>query len=116
MRKHKFPNILFCLCVDDFGVKYLKKADVHHKINTLEKIYVVKADWSGCNFLGFQLNWNYDQGYVYLAMSKYLLDILQRLQHKLKIYPQYSPIIMRHLFTTAKVPVSMVHHLTALLC
>ena len=28
--KHQHQPIHFCLCVDDFGVKYFNKEDVHH--------------------------------------------------------------------------------------
>ena len=34
--KHKSRNVVFCLCVDDFGVKYYDKKDVHHLIQTLQ--------------------------------------------------------------------------------
>ena len=44
-------NTKFCLCVDDFGVKYLKKNDAHHKITSLQKYYDITIDWSGQNFV-----------------------------------------------------------------
>ena len=43
--KHKHRRIVFCLCVDDFGVKYYdKKHDVQHLINTLQRFYKVSID------------------------------------------------------------------------
>ena len=55
MWKHSTRSILFNLCVDDFGIKYFHKEDVQHLINTINKIYDVKTDWSGSNFLGYTL-------------------------------------------------------------
>jgi hypothetical protein len=39
--KHKTRNIRFVLVVDDFGIKYLKKEDLDHLIQSLEKYYDV---------------------------------------------------------------------------
>ena len=38
--KHKTKPIQFVLVVNDFGIKYLKKEDLDHLIQTLEKHYV----------------------------------------------------------------------------
>ncbi len=35
--KHKTNSITFCLCVDDFSVKYSDKKDLHHLKSALEK-------------------------------------------------------------------------------
>ena len=35
--KHSTKSIQFCLCVDDFGIKYTNKADAEHLIDTLNK-------------------------------------------------------------------------------
>ena len=35
--KHKTNSITFCLCVDDFGIKYSDKKDLLHLKSTLEK-------------------------------------------------------------------------------
>ena len=39
MWKYASQNIIFNLCVDDFGIKYYNKEDVHHLIQTVQKIY-----------------------------------------------------------------------------
>ena len=62
--KHKSRKTIFCLCVDDFGVKYYSKEDILHLQDTISKQYTCKIDWSGSNFLGFTLKWNYEAGYV----------------------------------------------------
>ena len=89
--KHKSRHIMFALCVDDFGVQYFKKNDVHYLIDVLSEVYKVTSDWTGRNFLGYHLDWNYEEGYVDISMPGYLTALLERLQHTPKIYPQYSP-------------------------
>jgi uncharacterized metal-binding protein len=50
--KHVTKDIIFCLVVDDFGVKYQRDADVHNLLEVLRLEYVVKDDWSGCSYVG----------------------------------------------------------------
>ena len=64
MWKHKSRNIVFNLCVDDFGVKFFNKDDVQHLINTLSSKYTVTCDWTGNNFLGYNIEWDYNNGIV----------------------------------------------------
>ena len=89
--KHNRNNLMFALCVDDFGVKYYRKEDVQHLMQALSKVYKVTSDWTGRNFLGFQLDWHYDEGYLDLSMPGYINDTLSKLQHVPKVFPQYSP-------------------------
>ena len=91
MWKHNTRKTLFCLCVDDFGVKYYSKADVQHLHDTIAKEYTCKIDWTGENFLGYKLNWNYDKGYVDISIPDYIKTALKRLGHNASINPQYSP-------------------------
>ena len=44
MWKHKSRPTLFCLCVDNFGVKYYTKDDAMHLKTTLEKCYTCNVD------------------------------------------------------------------------
>ena len=57
---HVSRKIKFALCVDDFGVKYERKADALHLIACLNKLYTVSEDWTGGLYLGMTLEWNYD--------------------------------------------------------
>ena len=59
-------------------------------MESLKKHYKVTTDWEGRNYCGLTLNWNYDEGYVDVAMPKYFPDSVKRLQHVPKKYPQYS--------------------------
>ena len=53
---HESRNTKFCLCVDDFAVKYLTKDDAHHLITSLQKYYDIIIDWSGKTFEVWTLN------------------------------------------------------------
>ena len=90
MWRHTSTNCVLSLC-RCFGVKYYSKEDIKHLVDAIEKQYTCKVDWSGKRFLGFHLKWNYDEGYVDISMPEYVLNALKRLQHKIKVYPQYSP-------------------------
>ena len=89
--KHTTRKTLFCLCVDDFRVKYYNEDDLNHLRKTSEQQYTCKIDWSGQNFLGFTLDWNYSDGYVDISMPGYVDNALKKLQYKQRIYPQHSP-------------------------
>ena len=88
--KHHTKPITFCLCVDDFGIKYFHKSDVQHLISSLKRSYDVSEDWSGKNFCGLTLEWNYTQQYVDISMPSYITKLLTKFQHKLH-RPQFSP-------------------------
>ena len=57
--KHTTKPILFVLCVDDFGIKYINKEDAHHLIKTLKKHYeALSIDWEGTKFCGINFDWD----------------------------------------------------------
>ena len=91
MWKHKTRQTIFCLCVDDFGVKYYNKEDIHFLHDTIAKEYTCKIDWTGENFLGYKINWNYDRGYVDISIPDYIKNALERLGYNVSTWPQYSP-------------------------
>ena len=74
--KHKTRPTIFALCVDDFGVKYFKKDDADHLIQTLQEHYEISIDYKGSNYCGLTLEWNYDQGYVDVSMPGYVVEAL----------------------------------------
>ena len=88
---HKTRRTKFCLCVDDFGVKYFSKEDADHLITSLGKHYRCTTDWSGKNFCGFQIDWNYAHQYVDISMPVYIPACLKRFQHETPARRQYSP-------------------------
>ena len=59
--RHETRNITFTLVVDDTGIKYSKVEDVEHLVATIAPHWKVKLDYSGSQFLGTNLNWEYDR-------------------------------------------------------
>ena len=84
MWKDETRQIVFCLCVDDFGVKYFNRNDTDHLLNTLGKNYNI-------NFCSLKFEWNYKDGYVYVSIPGYIKDALRKLKHIPNKKPQYSP-------------------------
>ena len=89
--KHRTRPTRFCLCVDDFGIKYFSKADADHLLNALKTKYKISTDWTGNNYCGLTLDWNYAQGYVDVSMPGYIKKALERLQHIAPKHPQHAP-------------------------
>jgi len=52
---HKTRPISFTLVVDDFGVKYINKADALHLEKTIRDHYPMKSDWTGDRYIGIDL-------------------------------------------------------------
>ena len=88
---HKTRPISFTLCVDDFGIKYTRKQDMEYLIDTIQQHYKVTIDWTGSNYLGLTLNWDYKNKTVDLSMPGYIEATLHRFQHPLPAKPQHSP-------------------------
>ena len=89
--RHKHNTVTFCLCVDDFGVKYIKKEDAIHLRDTLKKDYKITEDWEGTNYCGLDLDWNYEKGYVDIFMKDYVRKALQRFEHSPPARKQHAP-------------------------
>ena len=81
----------FCLCVDDFGIKYTSKDDANHLISSLKKHYDVAIDYKGEKNCGLNIEWNYAAKYVDISMKYYVIKALQRLQHSFPSRPQHVP-------------------------
>ena len=89
--KHKTRRTKFCLCVDDFGVKYFSQDDADHFLDSLKAHYKISVDYEGKHYCGFTIDWNYEKGYVDISMPKYIPDLLRKLQHPKPTKPQYAP-------------------------
>ena len=89
--QHDTRPTKFCVCVDDFGVKYYTKEDAIHLMNSLRTHYKCTTDWTGKTYCGLTFDWNYDKGYVDVSMPNYVTDSLKRLGHVPPTSPQYSP-------------------------
>ena len=89
--KHDWRPISFTLVVDDFGVKYIIKADVNHLIQTLKQDYKIVEDWEGTRYLGITLDWNYKKREVHLSMPGYVEQALTRFGHLTPKQLQHQP-------------------------
>ena len=74
---HTDRKTVFCICLDDFGVKYYSKVDTDHLINAL-KDYKITIDWTGSNYCGLKIHWNYIEGYVDISMPNYVNKTLKK--------------------------------------
>ena len=69
----------FCLCVDDFGVKYFTIDDTNHLLDPPKNYYAIPIDWEGPNYLGLTIDWNYSKKYDDISMPEYAKKALDRL-------------------------------------
>ena len=69
---HKTLRTRFCLCVDDFGLKFYSRTDAEHFLKALGTNYKYTVDWSGTNYCGLTFEWQYEKGYVDVGMPKYI--------------------------------------------
>ena len=88
---HKTRATTFYLCVDNFGIKYYNKDDIHYLLNVLKKHYLVSEDWTGENYCGFKLTWYYKNGYVIAAMTNYIKELLKKLKYTAPLKPVHAP-------------------------
>jgi hypothetical protein len=89
--KHKEKDITFTLVVDDFGVKYIRKADAKHLLKVLKENYQTTEDWSGRKYIGLTIDWDYESQKVHLSMPGYVEKSLERFNHNTPSKPQHSP-------------------------
>ena len=77
--------------MDNFGIKYFNKDDIHHLLNALKKHYTVSEDWAGENYCGFKLSWYYKHGYVLASMPNNIKELLKKLKHTAPLKPVHAP-------------------------
>ena len=75
---HTSRPITFALIVDDFGVKYEGKDSADFLIATLSRDYTITVDWSGKEFCGLHLEWDYTNHTVDLSMPGCVARALSR--------------------------------------
>ena len=88
---HKLRPISFTLVVDDFGIKYLNKADINHLIHAIETRYPVKVNWTGNKYLGIDIKWHYDERYVVLLIKGYVKKASKQFLHKIPKKSVHGP-------------------------
>jgi hypothetical protein len=88
---HVWRSIVFCLVVDDFGIKVTNMGDMHHPTSALKEHYKAAVDWKESLFCGVKLTWDYINRHVTMHMPGYIGEALTKYQHPKPTVPQHSP-------------------------
>ena len=88
---HETRDISFTLVVDDFGIKYKNEEDVQHLISSLEEKYTMKVDMEAKQYIGIDLQWDYEKRHLYCSMDEYIWTALQEFQHAIPKQHFYGP-------------------------
>ena len=89
--KHKTRPTKFCLCSDNFGIKYYNKDDVDHLLKELDQHYNYTTNWEGHHYCGLIFDWDYEDGHVDALMPGHIPEVLKCLGHMPTTHPQCSP-------------------------
>jgi hypothetical protein len=90
---HEMRPITFTLVMDDFGVKYIDKANVDHLIASIKKMYTLTKDWTGNLYCGIILRWDYKKRTVDILIPGYIQKKLQEYEHIHPKKPQHCPYL-----------------------
>ena len=97
MWEHKTRPTKFCVCVDDFGIKYWSREDQDHLCNFIGKTFQHTTDYEGNNYCGLHIDWDYKLGYVDISIADYVNKTLTKLQHPLPTVPEHSHLSLIHI-------------------
>jgi hypothetical protein len=90
--RHHTRDIVFILVVDNFGVRYTDRTDADHLIATaLCTAYEVSLDWTGSQYCGLSLKWDYTKRTCNMSMPGYIDRALQRFQNAPATKPEHAP-------------------------
>ncbi len=88
---HVWRDIMFCLVIDDFGIKTTSINHITQLKQALKEHYSVTMDWNGLLFCGINLDWNYLERLVTLNMPNYVPKALLKFHHPTPAFPQHQP-------------------------
>jgi hypothetical protein len=93
--RHNTRRTTFTLAVNDFGIKYFREDDAEHLFSALKDKHALTQDWSGNNYLGMTLNWNYTVvcPYVDASMPKFVNKGRSKYQHSSPKFAQHAPYL-----------------------
>ena len=80
--RHHTSDLVFCLIVDDFGIKYNHKEDADHLLKSLQEDHEIIEDWTGEKYLGLTLKWEYLNRNVRVFMPGYVKSALLKFQRE----------------------------------
>jgi hypothetical protein len=79
--QHNTRPIQFTLVVDNFGVKYVGEEHARHLKKVLKMHYKLTCNWTGTQYIGITLEWDYKKRQVHLSMLNYVKKALTQFQH-----------------------------------
>ena len=89
--RHAATPVVFTLCVDSFGVKYVGKQHNNHLFDSLRARYNITCDWNGSLYLDLTTYWDYNRRRVKISMPEYNPNVLLRFKHLPHIRNQDIP-------------------------
>ena len=90
--RHRTRDIIFCLVVDDFGVRYKTQADADHLIQTLEQHeYKLKVRPLGDLYLGMKILFDRQKHTVAISMPGYIRKMLLRFRPQFLLQGHRAP-------------------------
>ncbi len=89
--RHVWQDIIFCLVVENFGIKTTSHEHILHLKAALKEHYNVAMDWDGSLFCGINIYWNYPAGTIDLNILKYIPKALLKFQHPMHDSLQHQP-------------------------
>ncbi|KAL7476137.1 hypothetical protein ACHAW6_002015 [Cyclotella cf. meneghiniana] len=110
--KHDWCPIWFTLVVDNFGVKFIGKEHAMHLKSILESYYPISTDWTGNQFIGITLNWDYKNKNIHVSMPGCVAKSLKQFEHKQPSNPQHAPFPTRPIKYGAKHNMPLQHQWT----
>ncbi len=91
--RHKTRDISFALVVDDFGIKFHNKDDVHHLLTSLRELYTITEDWTGSKYVGLTIDHNRHQHTLTLSIPNYVDKACQRFNITAPNTPPTTPMV-----------------------
>ena len=91
MWQHKTRKTNFCLCVDDFGIKYTLLYDAQHLLNALTSAYTISTDCTGKYYCGLTFDWDYIGRTVDSSIPNNIHKVLHKYQHPPPDKSMYAP-------------------------
>ena len=89
--RHTTRDISFTLVVDNFGIMYTNKADVDHLVSAIKERYPVKVKMDPDQYIGIDLQWDYEKRELICSMNGYVETALRELEHAAPTQFYYGP-------------------------
>ena len=72
---------LFALATTYFGIKYQCREDVEHLNKIMQEKYTFKVDFDAKQYIGIQLDWDYETRELRCSMKGYVQEALKELEY-----------------------------------